>query len=85
MKKWLKRYRKIFGKTYSNPYKKKAADALPEMTVDGLKKFVDAGFGTLAKMKVPGKSAGDKRKQQNKTEKKKTEPAVKKTKVGRLV
>ena len=58
---------------------KKKGVELPEMTVDGLKKFVEAGFGTLAKMKVPGaKTAGEKRKQNNK---KKTEPNNKKTKV----
>lgn len=57
--------------------KKKASD-LPEMTVDGLKKFVDAGFGTVTKMKTPSKT-GDKRKP-NQANKKK-EPAVKKPKV----
>ena len=57
---------------------KKKASALPEMTVDGLKKFVDAGFGTVTKMKTPMKT-GDKRKP-NQANKKK-EPAVKKPKV----
>ena len=53
---------------------KKKASELPEMTVDGLKKFVDAGFGTVTKMKT-----GDKRKP-NQANKKK-EPVVKKPKV----
>ena len=57
---------------------KKKASELPEMTVDGLKKFVDAGFGTVTKMKTPMKT-GDKRKP-NQANKKK-EPAVKKPKV----
>jgi len=38
---------------------KSAGEALPEMTVDGLKKFVEAGFGTTTKMRT-----GDKRKNQ---------------------
>ena len=57
---------------------KKKASELPEMTVDGLKKFVDAGFGTVTKMKTPMKT-GDKRKP-NQANKKK-EPVVKKPKV----
>lgn len=39
---------------------KNAAGELPEMSVDGLKKFVEAGFGTTTKMRT-----GDKRKNQN--------------------
>ena len=39
---------------------KNVAAELPDMTVDGLKKFVEAGFGTTTKMRT-----GDKRKNQN--------------------
>ena len=39
---------------------KNAAAELPDMSVDGLKKFVEAGFGTTTKMRT-----GDKRKNQN--------------------
>merc|ERR1719153_1064145 len=43
---------------------KKIGTGLPEMSVDGLKKFIDAGFSTYNKMRT-----GDKRKQQQNNKK----------------
>ena len=54
---------------------KTKASALPDVTVDGLKKFVDAGFGTLNKLK-----SGDKRKSGGRNNNTKP-PQAKKTKV----
>ena len=52
---------------------KTIGQGLPDMTVDGLKKFVEAGFGTTTKMRT-----GDKRKNQPT---KKKEPPKKQPKV----